>query len=42
MLKECDDRSSIDRDVLEQPVTITLNLANKHGDAHSRSQRSGK
>jgi len=41
MLKECDGRSSIDRDVLEQAVT-TLNLANQHDDAYSRSQRSSK
>lgn len=41
MLEKCDGRPAIDRDILKQAV-IALDLANKHGDAHSRRQRLGK
>lgn len=38
MLKECNLRSSIDRYILKEPVTV-LDLPDKHGDADSRPER---
>jgi hypothetical protein len=41
MLKKCYDRSSIGCDILKQSV-ITLDSANKYGDAGSSPQRFGE